>query len=88
MVKYETDDTWKTFTTERQKYSNMLWKAKLESWVKKISECGSNVKKLYNLVTTITGSENENLMPLSPLHQDIAEEFVTSLPKLRKFMII
>ena len=33
--KYKTDDTWKSFTTERQKYNSMIKKAKLESWGEK-----------------------------------------------------
>ena len=46
------------------------------------------MQKLYNLIITITDSEKENLMPPSTSNQDLAEEFITSLPKLKKFMII
>ena len=55
----------------------MLMKVKLESWEKNISESGNNVKRLYNLVTTITGSEKETPMPPSTSDQDPAEEFAT-----------
>ena len=55
----------------------MLRKGKLESWQKKISECGNNAKKLYNLVTSITGSEKESPIPPSTLDQDLAEEFAS-----------
>ena len=53
----------------------MLRKAKLESLEKNISECGNKVKKLYNLVTTITDSEKENPMPPSTSNHDLADEF-------------
>ena len=49
MAKYETDDAWKAFTIERQKYNSMYRKAKLESWEKKIYKSGNNAKNYITL---------------------------------------
>ena len=73
--KYRETHQWKAYRIERNRYNRMLAGSKLRSISNKVKECGSDTKKLYNLVNNITGRVKANPMPTSESEESLAEKF-------------
>ena len=58
-----------------QKYRDMLRRIRTDKITEKVTECAGNTKKLYSLVSYLTGSEIENPMPPGKMDGELAEEF-------------
>ena len=53
----------------------MLRRIRTDKITEKVTECVGNTKKLYSLVSYLTGSEIENPMPSGKMDGELAEEF-------------
>ena len=53
----------------------MLRRIRTDKITEKVTECAGNTKKLYSLVSYLTGSEIENPMPPGKMDGKLAEEF-------------
>ena len=60
---------------ERRKYRDMLRRIRTDKITEKVTECAGNTKKLYSLVSYLTGLEIENPMPPGKTDGELAEEF-------------
>ena len=89
--KYKQYHQWKAFTVERNRCNRMLAGSKLRTISNKIEECGSNTKKLYNLVNNITGRVKINPMPPGKSDQllanEFAEYFLNKIDKIRDDLV-
>ena len=72
----------------RSKYAQALNKSKIEHINKLVIDCDHNVKKLFDLVSNLTGSKTENPMPNSEsdkvLANTFADFFLEKIDKIRK----
>ena len=66
---------WKAYTVERNRYNKMLAGSKIRTISEKVVGCGSDMKKLYNLVNNITGRVKINPMPPGKSDKLLADEF-------------
>ena len=74
-IKYHEDHLWKAFVRERNRYNTML-KFKKNAWLHRIIKTNSNnTRKLFKLVSEITGSSKPNPMPVTQSDKDLAESF-------------
>ena len=74
-MKYHDDYLWKAFVRERNRYNTML-KFKKNACLHKIIKTNSNnTRKLYKLVSELTGSSKPNPMPDAQSNKDLAEGF-------------
>lgn len=73
--KYKEPHQWKAYTIERNRYNRMLAGSKIRTISEKVVECGTDTKKLYNLINNITGRTKVNPMPPGKSDQILAEEF-------------
>ena len=74
-MKYHEDHIWKAFVRERNRYNTML-KFKKNACLHKIIKTNSNnTRKLYKLVSELTGSNKPNPMPDAHGDKDLAEGF-------------
>ena len=73
---------------ERSKYRSILKTAKKDAITDMVNDCGRNSKKLYTLITNLTGTFKENplLEGLSnkELAEQFAEFFITKIKKIRQ----
>ena len=53
----------------------MLRRIRTDKITEKVTECAGNTKKLYSLVSYLTGLETENPMPPGKMDDQLAEEF-------------
>ena len=53
----------------------MLFDAKTVCYSKKVEDCKGDVKGLYRMVNTLTGTSSENPLPNHTSDKDLAEEF-------------
>ena len=53
----------------------MLRRIRTDKITEKVTECAGDTKKLYSLVSYLTGSETENPMPPGKMDDKLAEEF-------------
>ena len=61
--KYRTNDMWKAFKIEKSRYQQQLKQAKTEVLTEEIIDCNMDSKKLFDLVSNITGTAEENPLP-------------------------
>ena len=74
-MKYHEDHLWKAFVRERNRHNTML-KFKKNACLHKIIKTNSNnTRKLYKLVSELTGSSKPNPMPDAQSDKDLAEGF-------------
>ena len=60
---------------ERQKYKRMLKDVKTQTICEKVADCNRNVKKLYSLMSYLTGIKVDNPMPEHTDEDHLADEF-------------
>ena len=71
---------WYTLKKERHKYKCMLHEIK-EKITAKVLECDRDSKKLYNLVSNLTGTKPDNPLPEHNDSEQLANEFADFLWK-------
>ena len=75
MERYKTADTLKALKIESNRYKFMLKNSKISVLSVKVEECGKDSKKLYKLVTELTGGPKENPLPNNIDDEDLANKF-------------
>ena len=76
---------WYTLKKERDKYRSMLHEIKKEKITAKVLECDRNSKKLYDLVSNLTGTKVVNPLPEHNDSEQLANEFADFfMEKIRK----
>ena len=73
--KYETPETWTAFEVEKRRCNTLLRQAKEESIKCKVVECKNNTKKLYKLISNITGTTKVNPLPETASDKELADKF-------------
>ena len=74
-IKYHEDDLWKAYVRERNRYNIML-KFKKNDCLHRIIKANSiDTRKLFKLVSEITGSNKPNPMLDAPSDKELAENF-------------
>ena len=71
--KYRHQEHWIVLKSERRKYCDMLRRIRTDKITEKVTECAGNTKKLYSLVSYLTGLETENSMPPGKMDDKLAE---------------
>ena len=74
-MKYHEDHLWKAFVRERNRYNTMLKFKKYACLHKIIKTNSNNTRKLYKLVSELTGSNKPNPMPDAQSDKDLAKSF-------------
>ena len=65
---------WHVYRHERRKYNNMLKEAKKNTISEKIYACNKDTKQLCKLVSELTSSVKENLLPTGKSNKELAEK--------------
>ena len=73
--KYETPETWMAFDVEKRRYNTLLRQSKEESIKCKVVECKIDTKKLYKLISNITGTTKVNPLPEALSDKELADKF-------------
>ena len=73
--KYETPETWMAFDVEKRRYNTLLRQSKEESIKCKVVECKNNTKKIYKLISNITGMTKVNPLPETISDKELADKF-------------
>ena len=60
---------------ERQKYKQMLRDVKTQTICEKVADCNWDAKKLYSLMSYLTGTKVDNPMPEHTDDEQLADEF-------------
>ena len=87
-VRNGTSDSWRAYQQARSLYQGKIVKRKRETISKKIEECGSNSRKLFQLVNHLAGHKPEN--PLLPRNTDkelaneFADFFISKIVRIRQ----
>ena len=74
-MKYHEDHLWKAFVRERNRHNTMLKFKKNACLHRMIKTNSNNTRKLFKLVSEITGSSKPNPMPDAQSDKDLAESF-------------
>ena len=83
--KYQLEAQWYTLKKEQDKYRCMLCKIKKEKITAKVLECDRNSKKLYDLVSNLTGTKVVNPLLEHNDSKQLANEFADFfMEKIRK----
>ena len=76
---------WYTLKKEHYKYRCMLHEIKKEKITAKVLECDRDSKKLYDLVSNLTGTKADNPLPEHNDSEQLANEFADFfMEKIRK----
>ena len=73
--KYHTPELWKAFQVARRSYHDKIKSCKTSNISTQVLECGKDSKKLFELVSQLTGSKATNPMPNHEDTQQLTEEF-------------
>lgn len=73
--KYQQGHQWIAFSKARTKYQLKLKENKFDKMKSKVNDCFGNTKRLYKLVSNLTGTEMENPLPESESDEELAEKF-------------
>ena len=73
--KYSSGDLWIAIKVVRWQYKTSIRKAKNEIISDKIQDCKGDTKKLYALVSSITGKNAEHPLPESENMEKLSNEF-------------
>ena len=65
-----------TLKIKRQKYKQMLRDVKTQTICDKVADCNQDAKKLYSLMSYLTGTKVDNPMPEHADDEQLADEFV------------
>ena len=68
-------ENWKALKIERQKYKRMLRDVKIQTICEKVADCNWDAKKLYSLMSFLTGTKVDNPMPEHMDEDQLADEF-------------
>ena len=68
-------ENWTALKIERQKYKKMLRDAKTQIICEKVADCNRDAKKLYSLMSYLTGTKVDNPMPEHTDEDQLADEF-------------
>ena len=68
-------ENWIAFKIERQKYKRMLRDVKAQTICEKVADCNWDAKKLYSLMSYLTGTKVDNPMPQHTDEDQLADEF-------------
>ena len=66
---------WTALKTERQKYKRLLRDVKTQTICNKVADCNQDAKKLYSLMSYLTGTKVDNPMPEHTDNEQLADEF-------------
>ena len=75
MRRYGFMENWTALKIERQKYKRMLRDVKTQTICGKVADCNRDVKKLYSLMSYLTGTKVENPMLEHTNEDQLADEF-------------
>ena len=73
--KYHTPELWKALQVARRTYHDKIKSCKTSTISTQVLECGKDSKKLFELVSKLTGSKATNPMPNHKDTQQLTEEF-------------
>ena len=73
--KYGDDHHWQALQRERKRYRSIINHHRTNAMTQKVLDCHKDSKKLYALVTNMTGTKVNNPMPDSTSDTDLANEF-------------
>ena len=76
-LKYREQPHWKAYKGERNRFITMIKYKKRDHLHNRISATIGNSKKLYQLITNLTGQNKSNPLPTSTSDEDLADEFAT-----------
>ena len=76
-LKYMEQLHWKAYKRERNRFITMIKYKKRDHLHNWISTTKGNSKKLYQLITNLTGQNKSNPLPTSTSDEDLADEFAT-----------
>ena len=83
------ENSWSVYKQIRKQYQDMLTEKKKEKIHRKIEECGSDSKKLFQLVNHLTGHKPELLLPTRRSDKELADEFAnfffSKIVKIREY---
>ena len=86
--KYGQDHQWLALQRERKRYRSMINYYRTNAMTSKILECDKDSKKLYSLISNITGTKVLNPMPEhtddEELANDFASFFIDKIDKIRE----
>ena len=68
-------DNWTTLKIERQKYKRMLSNVKTQTICENVADCNQDAKKLYSLMSYLTGTKVDNPMPEQKDEDQLTDEF-------------
>ena len=74
-LRFRTVACWQAYQHERRHHQGKIIEMQKEKISKKIEECGSNSRKLFQLVNHLTGPKPENPMPPRNTDKELADEF-------------
>ena len=74
-LKYRDQSHWKAHKEERNRFNTMLNYKKRDHVCKQISATTRNSKKLYQLITKLSGQNKSNKLPASTSSERLPEEF-------------
>ena len=83
--KYREQHQWIALKVERNRYSNLLKFTRQNSIAKQVQDIGRDSKKLYNLISSITGSTKQNTLPdkeTGGLCESFADFFTGKIAKI------
>ena len=73
--KYHTPELWRAFQVARRSYHDKIKSCKTSTISTQVLECGKDSKKLFELVSKLTGSKATNPMSDNEDTQQLTEEF-------------
>ena len=74
-LKYREQPHWKAYKRERNRFITMIKYKKRDHIHNQISSTTGNSKKLYQLITKLTGQNKSNPLPTSTSNEHLADEF-------------
>ena len=76
-LKYREQSHWKAYKMERNRFITKIKYKKRDHLHNEISATTGNSKKLYQLITNLTGQNKSNPLPASTSDEHLADEFAT-----------
>ena len=83
-MRIKSENNWTINKQIRKQYQNMLTEKKKENISRKIEECGSDSKKLFQLVNHLTGHKPELPLPTRRSDTEYADEYQNFFNKIVK----
>ena len=76
-IKYREDQHWRAFTRERNRYTRMIRFNKRSSIASLVQSSEKDAKKLFKIMNSILGRNDDNPMPPSKTDKQLAEDFAS-----------